>query len=472
MRLKDLSLVIQQNWMLLLGLVFFWIWQLSFFQGPSFVLAKPSTLPGILPAILPFLLANGATYLVCSARWQVVHALFRKSGFDFACMTVTAAGTALIVIPPLVPFGTALFQTLLYLLGSVSMGAGAAMFNLKLGFAIARIRQRLVPYISVIPIVISSIALAGLLQAPAAVQAVLLIGSALAFTLLIRGTRRSSKTRNYYGLGTGSCPKPPKRYFVTALMHGLSMGVLFSILALSHGAGIGPLVQPLSFLVGAMLMVATVFHVRMDYNMLLYRVGIPILALGLAMLGLVPEAAFAGTAVYLVGYSFVNVIMMCLNMYFIVGLRFSPVYIVGYSTLFLAGGQLAGTIVAVPVSVGPDPSAMLALLGCGTAFTLLVGALYCQDGKNMLSGWGSVKIAETPIERSRDESKQLLAAKYGLSKRETEIFNFLTQGRSRKNIADTLCLSEETIKTYTGNLYKKLGVSSKQEVIDLLDTVR
>jgi two-component system response regulator DevR len=42
------------------------------------------------------------------------------------------------------------------------------------------------------------------------------------------------------------------------------------------------------------------------------------------------------------------------------------------------------------------------------------------------------------------------------------------QNKKRKEIADELCLSENTIKTYTRTLYGKVGVSSREELYALL----
>jgi DNA-binding CsgD family transcriptional regulator len=51
-----------------------------------------------------------------------------------------------------------------------------------------------------------------------------------------------------------------------------------------------------------------------------------------------------------------------------------------------------------------------------------------------------------------------------LSARQMEILEFILDGKSRKEIAADLCLSENTVKTHTGMLYKALGVSSKDEI--------
>ena len=52
--------------------------------------------------------------------------------------------------------------------------------------------------------------------------------------------------------------------------------------------------------------------------------------------------------------------------------------------------------------------------------------------------------------------------------REREILELILDNHKRKEIADKLCLSENTIKTYTRTLYSKLGVSSREQLYSLL----
>lgn len=58
------------------------------------------------------------------------------------------------------------------------------------------------------------------------------------------------------------------------------------------------------------------------------------------------------------------------------------------------------------------------------------------------------------------------AQAYHLAEREVEVLGFLIKGYTLNAIANELCLSPNTIKTYRTNLYRKLGVSSKQGLVD------
>ena len=63
----------------------------------------------------------------------------------------------------------------------------------------------------------------------------------------------------------------------------------------------------------------------------------------------------------------------------------------------------------------------------------------------------------------------LRSSKAGLTPRETDVFLLLARGRSVPFIAEALSLSPSTVKGHVRHLYAKLGVSNKQELLDLVD---
>jgi DNA-binding CsgD family transcriptional regulator len=61
-----------------------------------------------------------------------------------------------------------------------------------------------------------------------------------------------------------------------------------------------------------------------------------------------------------------------------------------------------------------------------------------------------------------------LAEQFNLSPREREILALLAQGRSVPFIQQHLILAPSTIKTHTRHIYDKLGINSKQQLIDMV----
>lgn len=62
-----------------------------------------------------------------------------------------------------------------------------------------------------------------------------------------------------------------------------------------------------------------------------------------------------------------------------------------------------------------------------------------------------------------------IAEKAELTKREREVLAMMARGRDLAFICNELCLSRNTVKGYQKSIYAKLGVHSKQELIDLAD---
>ena len=56
-----------------------------------------------------------------------------------------------------------------------------------------------------------------------------------------------------------------------------------------------------------------------------------------------------------------------------------------------------------------------------------------------------------------------------LTAKEIEVLEILLDGKNRKEIAEELNLSANTIKTHIAHIYKKFDVSSKEELITIAD---
>jgi len=79
-----------------------------------------------------------------------------------------------------------------------------------------------------------------------------------------------------------------------------------------------------------------------------------------------------------------------------------------------------------------------------------------------------VDIATIPMDEKILKVLSFLKPGEMLAAREREILELILQNKKRKEIATELCLSENTIKTYTRTLYGKIGVSSRGELYKLL----
>lgn len=64
------------------------------------------------------------------------------------------------------------------------------------------------------------------------------------------------------------------------------------------------------------------------------------------------------------------------------------------------------------------------------------------------------------------------AATYELTPREREILPLVVRGLDTPTIAQTLGVSDNTVRTHKKSLYRKLDVHSKQELLELMHQAR
>lgn len=79
------------------------------------------------------------------------------------------------------------------------------------------------------------------------------------------------------------------------------------------------------------------------------------------------------------------------------------------------------------------------------------------------------ELSPSDFPAPQPKAMELAAARYGLSAREAQIMEEYSAGRSARYIADLYVISEYTVKTHLRRAYAKMGVHSRQELLDLLD---
>jgi DNA-binding NarL/FixJ family response regulator len=80
------------------------------------------------------------------------------------------------------------------------------------------------------------------------------------------------------------------------------------------------------------------------------------------------------------------------------------------------------------------------------------------EGKTLLDP-AAVKRAMTRLEHGSENDQRLAQ----LTDQERRIFELIGDGKSNRQIADTLYLAEKTVKNYVSNLLAKLGMSRRTE---------
>ncbi len=95
------------------------------------------------------------------------------------------------------------------------------------------------------------------------------------------------------------------------------------------------------------------------------------------------------------------------------------------------------------------------------------------------------RLAETEQEREHSEASndadlpapfeaacEAVACRCGLSPRELDVLLLLGRGRGVSSIAEKLVISQSTAKTHISHIYQKIGVNSREQLLDVLDANR
>ena len=210
----------------------------------------------------------------------------------------------------------------------------------------------------------------------------------------------------------------------------------------------------------AMAAAFVAFNVRVDAGRL-YRWLVPVLMLGLAFCA---RGGSGGSALSTVICTGADVCVQAMAILCVFAIHrdegLSVALGIGCAQGFIQLGVLVGNA-----------------LGAG-AFNLVVGAGGLEAQAALVLGCVlccfAALVPQTGRRRADEQPDpsvaiEAVAARYRLTQRETEVLDLLAQGRTQPYIRDVLQLSKGTVATHAAHIYAKLGVHSKQELIDLVE---
>ena len=266
--------------------------------------------------------------------------------------------------------------------------------------------------------------------------------------------------------------KVPKILLLTVVAASVMEGVVAAADYLNMSIESKLTIFSSAYVVSAILMFTVLLRSRGSYNNAIFRVCFPIMALGLSMFVFGGDVALnLGSLVFLVGRQLFAAIILALVVY-LVRYRGSDYYLLSVSVVM---GAMLGSSVGLALygyfgqasatSILPPAFIVYVLLG------VLLVAVYLTNASNLKTCWGMVAIddSEDKVGMTFEQSCLILAEKWGLTRRESEIVALMAKGRDKQAIAERLFISEGTVKVHSRNIYQKMGIHSKQELIDLVE---
>lgn len=203
-----------------------------------------------------------------------------------------------------------------------------------------------------------------------------------------------------------------------------------------------------------------------------YQVFLPVCAIVLVVLNAFPFGTVAQWLAATLSYVFYGIIgilalsSLCAMAH---AREFSSPFIYGLTVAcFMAASFLGisfGSVSAFAENAGP----ILLIIS-----TMYFGFVVLAP---LLSSWRREGASEREVRRGDGGEAQselsrrieAVAVRFELSPRETETLSYLGRGHGIVFIAKTLVISESTVRTHVKSIYRKLDVSSREELLELID---
>lgn len=465
------------------GLVLAWLFLLSF--SPVFSRTAESALGAwrgwMLIALFVLLLVVSIVAPVIEGRGRIV-AVLGASGAGVTLGTLLFAMSSALVVPALGAVVALAFATF-------------GLAGLLLGWAhmCARMVRRGRVGVTATAAIVGSAVYLLLVPLPGAIALALgaILPIAAAGVLQQAMLAPSSEAIERAEAANGGSARPTgllyERAFAITIV---GFGLLLSLV--SRGLAPIVLVQQLPagpLFVGAFLateIVVTVYMIRVahreDPNVAFRPTGLLVaigfLALPLAGPALAPLSmalSFAGIGAFLVYYW---IVMGNISQRF--SWPPSRVYAQGLCLLLLGAalGEGAAALLALLAADEPQRVAFIAIVALfALAFTFWMkveGAVFASEPIDAAElAIAAAPEAEGAEERDRARKRTLaidgVTARYGISAREGQIIELLLRGRNVPYICDELFIAKSTVETHVKHIYAKLGISSRQQLIDLVE---
>lgn len=133
-------------------------------------------------------------------------------------------------------------------------------------------------------------------------------------------------------------------------------------------------------------------------------------------------------------------------------------------------GMLVGWMGAEAVcSFGNTSTTMVATVIIGVLIALSVGTLVFTD--KSIEGLKAISFGRAMLEKAeempaREQIVAGFAGRHGLSKRETEVLDYLLAGRTTQYISEKLFISDSTARSHVHKIYQKTETHTRMELID------
>lgn len=440
------------------GYALYWTWVALVLQGQDFF--GPAEMPGVgVPSWVLAAAASVAAYALYGVRFALTRRLPGRASLLVSCVACVAGSVAGMGAAAGVDAAALLWA------GPVLVGAGTVGILIAFTSLFAALGMHRAVPLTVACYVAGVLAVCAVGVLPALARHAMVVAIAIALSALLAGMSPTIFAAGVWDRGATAERYVPLRLVVGDAVGGCSYGIMATV----GGAGaLSGTFDAALLLVAGVFFMLTVRYLELDFARLMFFLVPLVSGVGL-VLGLVwPGSVLSWGAVRVaLGYS--DLVGWLLFIYFVETLGFSATWVVFCGSTSLIAGQVAGVAIGSAVMATGSAEGLAQLYGIA-AFVVVAVGFACYACREARYPWGQGRPGAARDQQSmRGQAIEGLRRAYGLTAREVDVMDVLARGYTRRAAAEHLCLSEETVKAYTKGVYRKLGVSSKQEIIDLVE---
>jgi DNA-binding CsgD family transcriptional regulator len=463
--------------------MFYWIWINISFQSPLLYPLVRLSPDLVAPSIVGPIAASILAYFVLGMWFRHSSKVFRQRWYLFLLVGLMVLGIGAHALWLELTWPTSLLDAhllaeqsgavtagsiALYAISSLCAGTATACLCIEWGRIFGEHGPRQVLFHGIVSFLGAALITALISQLPPAAYLLTSLVILAPMALCIDRSQREFPRNPFFDHGLDAALNVPGKFLVTALLHGLSFGILIGLFSVhGHEDNTALLV---SYAAAAVFLLITAVAVMMDFNHLIYQMGFSLVALGSLLIAFLYPAFQLGSSIQLIGFCYLHLLMWGLCSYLIKNFKLPATWVVAWPTCSFMLGKLVGIVASSLVARLPSASLGFTRLFLVLTFVMLIAALFLMSYRNYRTAWGLARPGSSDVDEDKVATVvQLLSTTNGLSQREAQTFTLLVRGKNRRSIAQELFVSEETVKSHTHSIYRKLIVHSQQELIELCE---
>lgn len=207
---------------------------------------------------------------------------------------------------------------------------------------------------------------------------------------------------------------------------------------------------------------------------LLFRLAFALMAGGFLIVAIIPGTLGTISSFMLdTGFTSMEILLLLIVYTLAYNTKASAIWLFGILSATQFFAHMIGANLGNWISAAPGSTEYAVLEAVALVF-VAVASFMLMSEKSLFSFWeGGRAVADDSSGKPSDDYLKarldFLGAAYALTEREQEMISLLAQGKTNNEIALETFISAGTVKVHLHNIYRKMGIHSRKELMALIE---